>query len=76
MSSDLVNLGFAYLRLHVELKQYDFIAYPFGIYSDTIFAAILGDTTDLTPILGWNIVANLFYIPGTMIGAYYLVRSK
>lgn len=29
-----------------------------------------GSTSSLTVILGWNVVINLFYIPGTLIGAF------
>lgn len=47
-----------------------FSAYSFSIYSSTILANIF-DTTNapLTTIFGWNTVINLFYIPGTMLGA-------
>jgi MFS family permease len=48
---------------------YDFSAYSFGIYSATILANIYGDAAPLTTIFGWNTVINLFYIPGTMLGA-------
>ncbi|AEO59039.1 hypothetical protein MYCTH_2111282 [Thermothelomyces thermophilus ATCC 42464] len=49
---------------------YDFSAYSFGIYSSTILANIFdSDTAPLTTVFGWNTVINLFYIPGTMLGA-------
>lgn len=49
---------------------YDFSAYSFGIYSSTILANIFDSSTSpLTTIFGWNTVINLFYIPGTMLGA-------
>ena len=49
---------------------YDFSSYSFGIYSSTILANIFdSDTAPLTTIFGWNTVINLFYIPGTMLGA-------
>ncbi|KAF4825461.1 Glycerophosphodiester transporter GIT2 [Colletotrichum siamense] len=48
---------------------YDFSAYSFGIYSSTILSNIYGDTAPLTTVFGWNTVINLFYIPGTMLGA-------
>ncbi|KAI1380285.1 MFS general substrate transporter [Hypoxylon crocopeplum] len=48
---------------------YDFSAYSFSIYSSTILSNIYGDTGVLTTIFGWNTVINLFYIPGTMLGA-------
>ncbi|KAG8745140.1 hypothetical protein FRC10_008752 [Ceratobasidium sp. 414] len=49
---------------------YDFITYPFGIYSSTIVDSIIGSTDSLYVIFGWNVVINLFYIPGTLIGAF------
>jgi MFS family permease len=49
---------------------YDFSTYSFGIYSSTILANIFDSSTaPLTTIFGWNTVINLFYIPGTMLGA-------
>jgi len=48
---------------------YDFVTYPFGIYASTIIDVIIGDTASLQAVFGWNIVINLFYIPGTMLGA-------
>jgi MFS family permease len=49
---------------------YDFSAYSFGIYSSTILANIYdSDKAPLTTVFGWNTVINLFYIPGTMLGA-------
>ncbi|KAG8855031.1 hypothetical protein FRB96_007226 [Tulasnella sp. 330] len=47
---------------------YDFITYPFGIYSSTIVDTIIGSEAPLTAVLGWNVVINLFYIPGCMMG--------
>jgi MFS family permease len=47
---------------------YDFSAYSFGLYSSTILANIYTDAP-MTTLFGWNTVINLFYIPGTMIGA-------
>ncbi|KAG8691442.1 hypothetical protein FRC11_003949 [Ceratobasidium sp. 423] len=42
----------------------------FGIYSSTVVDSIIGDTKSLYVIFGWNVVINLFYIPGTVIGAF------
>jgi len=45
-------------------------AYSFSIYSPTILANIFDTkTAELTTVFGWNTVINLFYIPGTMLGA-------
>ncbi|KAF8666564.1 MFS Git1p-related glycerophosphoinositol and glycerophosphocholine permease [Rhizoctonia solani] len=49
---------------------YDFITYPFGIYSSTVVDSIIGGTDSLYVIFGWNVVINLFYIPGTLTGAF------
>ncbi|CAG7846966.1 Probable metabolite transport protein C1271.09 [Serendipita indica DSM 11827] len=49
---------------------YDFIAYPFGLYSSTVVDSIIGSTNSLVVIFGWAVVINLFYMPGTIIGAF------
>ncbi|KAI0767970.1 major facilitator superfamily domain-containing protein [Irpex lacteus] len=49
---------------------YDFITYPFGIYSSTIVNNITGGSDSLTVVLGWACVINCFYMPGTIIGAF------
>ncbi|KAF5316441.1 hypothetical protein D9619_006915 [Psilocybe cf. subviscida] len=49
---------------------YDLIVYPFGLYSSIIFDNITGNTDSLGVIFGWNVVSNLFYMPGTIIGAF------
>ncbi|KAI9736503.1 MAG: hypothetical protein M1818_006013 [Claussenomyces sp. TS43310] len=46
---------------------YDFSNYAFGIYSPTIIATIIPDSS-LATQFGWNTVINLFYIPGAMLG--------
>ncbi|KAH7098614.1 metabolite transporter [Auriculariales sp. MPI-PUGE-AT-0066] len=51
---------------------YDFIVYPFGIYSSVIFDNLSGGRTELWIIFGWNVVSNLFYIPGTVVGAFFV----
>ncbi|KAF9261624.1 putative metabolite transporter [Marasmius fiardii PR-910] len=51
---------------------YDFIVYPFGLYSTTIIDNITGGSDSLTVVFGWNVVLNLFYIPGTVIGAFVI----
>ncbi|KAI0783689.1 major facilitator superfamily domain-containing protein [Abortiporus biennis] len=53
---------------------YDFIAYPFGIYSSTILDNIThhSHNTSLSVIFGWTTVINLFLIPGTIIGAFII----
>ncbi|KAF8638308.1 hypothetical protein AX17_002328 [Amanita inopinata Kibby_2008] len=44
--------------------------YPFGIYSSIIVNNITGGSTALSVVLGWNVVINLFYMPGTLGGAF------
>jgi MFS family permease len=48
---------------------YDFSAYSFGIYSSEWLSIILGDTAPLWKTFGWSTVTNLFYIPGSFLGA-------
>ncbi|KAH8831778.1 putative metabolite transporter [Flagelloscypha sp. PMI_526] len=48
---------------------YDFIVYPFGLYSSTVVDNITGGSTSLEVVFGWNVVINLFYMPGTLGGA-------
>lgn len=47
---------------------YDFSAYSFSLYSSLILKMIITDN-DLYKTFGWNVVFNLFYLPGTIIGA-------
>ncbi|KAF9063053.1 MFS Git1p-related glycerophosphoinositol and glycerophosphocholine permease [Rhodocollybia butyracea] len=49
---------------------YDFIVYPFGIFSSTVINNITGGNESLTVVMGWNVVINLFYMPGTIGGAF------
>ncbi|KZP00430.1 putative metabolite transporter [Calocera viscosa TUFC12733] len=51
---------------------YDFITYPFSIYSSAIVDTLISDPDSLYQSLGWSVVINLFYIPGTMGGAFLL----
>lgn len=48
---------------------YDFSAYAFGIYSSAIISIVVPDG-DLYKTFGWNVVLNLFYIPGSFAGAF------
>ncbi|PHH59987.1 hypothetical protein CDD81_2221 [Ophiocordyceps australis] len=49
---------------------YDFSIYAFGIYSSSILSGLYGDDAPLTTIFGWNTVINVFYLPGTILGAW------
>lgn len=50
---------------------YDFSAYSFGTFSALIIDSIIGGKPPLTKTLGWNVVFNLFYLPGAFCGAYF-----
>ncbi|CAG7990409.1 unnamed protein product [Penicillium salamii] len=49
---------------------YDFSAYSFSIYSSAWLSIILGDNAPLWKSFGWSTVVNLFYIPGSALGAF------
>ncbi|KAF8887370.1 major facilitator superfamily domain-containing protein [Infundibulicybe gibba] len=51
---------------------YDFITYPFGLFSSTIVNNITGGNEALSVVLGWNVVINLFFVPGTVGGAFVM----
>ncbi|KAM0750591.1 MFS general substrate transporter [Meredithblackwellia eburnea MCA 4105] len=59
------------LGVCVAWAVYDWVAYPAGIYSSTIVDAIIPNGT-MSQNLGWDILINFFYIPGTMIGACFV----
>lgn len=61
-----------WLAVSVTWFIYDFIVYPFGIYTTPILQGIEGPNPSIPVALGWNVVVNLFYIPGTVIGAFVL----
>ncbi|KAH3678344.1 hypothetical protein WICMUC_001577 [Wickerhamomyces mucosus] len=48
---------------------YDFSAYAFGLFSSYVIANLY-DSTDLYQVFGWNVVFNLFYMPGAFLGAF------
>ncbi|SCU89002.1 LANO_0D03664g1_1 [Lachancea nothofagi CBS 11611] len=62
---------FRLLVVSVIWFQYDFITYSFSSLSSLILDGILGDDATLTKTFGWNIVFNLFYIPGAFLGAIF-----
>ncbi|TFK45742.1 MFS Git1p-related glycerophosphoinositol and glycerophosphocholine permease [Heliocybe sulcata] len=51
---------------------YDFILYPFEIFSSTFINVVTGGAQSLSVIFGWNVVINLFYMPGTIGGAFLM----
>ncbi|KAF9458513.1 metabolite transporter [Collybia nuda] len=42
----------------------------FNLYSSTIINNVTGGTTDLVVVFGWNVVLNLFHLPGSTLGAF------
>jgi hypothetical protein len=54
------------LGLSIAWFIYDFITYPFGLFSSVIVDTITGSSTKLTTVLAWNLVINAFYLPGAM----------
>ncbi|PLW09035.1 hypothetical protein PCANC_21612 [Puccinia coronata f. sp. avenae] len=70
------KFGWQWLGLCLGWFIYDFITYPFGIYGSTVVDSITGNSADLTVVLGWNVVINLFYVPGTIVGALLVDRIK
>ncbi|GMM33485.1 hypothetical protein DASC09_008100 [Saccharomycopsis crataegensis] len=67
----LTVLKFYWFRLIVVALiwfVYDFCTYAFGLYSSFIIKVIIPDG-DLVKTFGWNIVLNVFYIPGAFLGA-------
>ncbi|GAA5954253.1 hypothetical protein JCM3765_005332 [Sporobolomyces pararoseus] len=51
---------------------YDFIVYPFGLFSSEIVDTITGGSTKLTTVFAWNVIINAFYLPGTIGGSFLL----
>ena len=48
---------------------YNYIAYPFGLFSSSISASVnAGDS--LVKSYGWGTLINCFYLPGGFIGGY------
>jgi len=56
----------SFLGLSVAWFIYDFISYPFGIYSSTIVDIITGGASDLKTVFKWNIIINGTRLPETM----------
>lgn len=48
---------------------YDFLTYPFGIYSSTWIKVIQPDSA-LWQTFGWSVLVNFFYLPGAILGAF------
>ncbi|CED82334.1 Inorganic phosphate transporter [Phaffia rhodozyma] len=50
---------------------YDWIVYPFGLYSSVIISVADSESTLYTS-LGWGCLVNAFYLPGTFLGAIFV----
>ncbi|KAM6504461.1 Major facilitator superfamily domain containing protein [Amanita muscaria] len=64
--------GLSMSALAIAWFIYDFITYPFGLYSSVVVNNITGGADSLTVVLGWATVINLFYMPGTIFGAFII----
>ncbi|KAJ6782827.1 hypothetical protein PWT90_10916 [Aphanocladium album] len=62
--------GFRLFLVSLVWFLYNFSVYAFGIYSSTIVSGIYGKGAPLTQVFGWNTVINLFYLPGSILGAF------
>ncbi|TQS33553.1 hypothetical protein Golomagni_06097, partial [Golovinomyces magnicellulatus] len=51
--------------------MYDFVTYPFGIFGSTIIETLNPKNT-LTQTIGYGVVLNCFYLPGTLLGGYLM----
>ncbi|KAH7927907.1 MFS general substrate transporter [Leucogyrophana mollusca] len=60
------------LGLSLAWFIYDFIVYPFSIFSSTITNTVTGGSDSLAVVFGWSVVIYLFYIPGTLLGAFFI----
>ncbi|GAA5968569.1 hypothetical protein JCM11641_007682 [Rhodosporidiobolus odoratus] len=59
----------SFLGVSLCWMLYDWIAYPFGLFSSQIVDTITGGSDKLSTVFAWNIVINAFYLPGTFLGA-------
>lgn len=58
------------LSLSRIFEAYDFVSFPASIYSSYFLKQILGPNATLTQTLGWSVLINTFYLPGTFAGAF------
>lgn len=70
----LRRYGLRLAAISITWFLYDFIVYPFGLYSSIIVNRITGGNDSLTVVFGWNVIINLFYMPGTIGGAFIVDR--
>ena len=53
--------------------MYDFVTYPFGIFSSTIIGTLNPNDT-LVQNIGYGTVVNCFYLPGCIVGGFLMDR--
>lgn len=70
----LKRYWFRLLMISLIWFIYDFISYPFGIYSSVITKAMAPDSNDLVRTFGWSTVITCFYLPGSFLGAAIVDR--
>ncbi|KAG1821776.1 major facilitator superfamily domain-containing protein [Suillus subaureus] len=58
------------LGLSLAWFMYDFITYAKNHFQLSRFGSVTGGSSSLTIVFGWSVVINLFYIPGTVVGAF------
>ncbi|KAK4897029.1 hypothetical protein LTR27_005276 [Elasticomyces elasticus] len=51
--------------------MYDFVTYPFGIFSSSIISSLNPNDT-LVQNIGYGTVVNLFYLPGCVVGGFLM----
>lgn len=54
---------------------YDFTVYALGLYYSIIVDNLMGEKQELWRTFGWNVVLNLFYMPGC-IGGSFMADTK
>ncbi|KAL6365889.1 hypothetical protein LRP88_00471 [Fusarium phalaenopsidis] len=69
-TNSMIDFGFVIGAFVPFWFLYNFSSYAFGIYSSSILSGIYGEDAPLTTVFGWNTVINMFYLPGTLIGAF------
>ncbi|WFD27809.1 hypothetical protein MNAN1_002814 [Malassezia nana] len=66
----LKKYWFRLLCMSIIWFIYDFIAYPFGLYTSYITSKIRGPSKSQEDVLGWNMLIYCFNIPGALLGAF------
>ncbi|KAF9586228.1 Plasma membrane permease, mediates uptake of glycerophosphoinositol and glycerophosphocholine [Lunasporangiospora selenospora] len=49
---------------------YDFIVYPFGIFTGVILDTAIGSNASIVQIASWSCLLSVFYLPGSIGGAF------